>query len=312
MDKENGMSQIGMEEVLMTISEEIGKKVINRPEDYTGADGLRYCGICGKKKEDYLPDLSHATVGLQEDGTVGVIAGEIRQSDKIVFVLCDCDRKAEEEQREANELAERQAKCFSPKILPAMIQKTFANDNHEGDPKPMQKAKTYAENFSEMLNENVSLIFYGPQGTGKSYATACIANEVMKRGYSCLMTSFPEIIRQIFNVENKELYIQNLCAVDLLIIDDLFKEHRTEYAMSIVWQVIDARCILELPMVLSTNTSKEELRKYSGKPDPIEATLDSIKSRLADAWLISYQGDDRRIKKAFQKRKRLKAMFDDE
>ncbi|MBR4318970.1 MAG: ATP-binding protein, partial [Oscillospiraceae bacterium] len=306
-ERSNQMSPVGMD-VILAISEEVGKKSVDRPEDYTGTDGLRYCGVCGKAKETYLPDVKKITFTEEEDGTMKPV-GEIPLTDIIVNSLCDCDRKRDEELEKAQKLYELQSKCFPLIKLPSMIKKTFANDDHKGDPKPMQRAKTYADNFDAMLRENVSLIFYGTPGTGKSYATACIANAIIEQGYSCYMTSFPAIIRQIYNVENKDQYIQNLCAVDLLIIDDLFKEHKNEYALSIVWQVIDARCTLELPMVLSTNTGKDNLRKYSGKDEGMDATLDSIKSRLSEAWLVAYNGFDRRKRKSAEKHRNLKEIL---
>ena len=289
-------------EALLEISEKVKENSLSRPEDFTGADGLRYCGICGKPKEAYLIDFTQ--IGKND---------RIPLSDIIVNSLCDCDMKRSEEQKRFIKLQELQSRCFPARIRQAMIQKTFSNDNHRGDPKPMQKAKIYADNFNEMLKENVSLIFYGNPGSGKSYATACIANAVMEQGYSCLMTSFPEIIRKMFDLKDKESYIQSLCECDLLIIDDMFKEYKSEYNLSIIWQVIDIRCTLELPMVLSTNTGKSELRKYSGEEEGMEATLDSIRSRLREAWLIAYYGPDRRQQDAIDKRTKLKEFlgFDD-
>ena len=301
----NNIEKFNAVGTLCAISEKVKEKSVSRPEDFTGADGLRYCGICGKAKEAYLPDISRMRAMKTAD--------EIPLTNIIVNALCDCDVKRDEELKKFRKLREAQSKCFPLRIFPAMIQKTFANDNHRGDPKPMQKAKIYADKFSEMLKENVSLIFYGNPGSGKSYATACIANAVMEQGYSCLMTSFPEIIRKMFSVEDKDQYIQSLCECDLLIIDDMFKEYGSEYNLSIVWQVIDARCTLELPMVLSTNTGKSELHKYSGKEEGAEATLDSIKSRLREAWLVAYYGADRRQQSAVDKQKKLKEIlqFDD-
>lgn len=302
MDSIEKVDAVGM---LFAISEKVREKSISRLEDFTGADGLKYCGICGKAKEAYLPDISRMVAMRTGD--------KIPLTNIIVNALCDCDMKRDEKIEKNRKLQELQSRCFPLNILPVMIQKTFANDNHRGDPKPMQKAKIYADKFSEMLKENVSLIFYGNPGSGKSYATACIANSVMEQGYSCLMTSFPEIIRKMFKAEDKDKYIQSLCECDLLIIDDMFKEHRTEYALSIVWQVIDARCTLGLPMVLSTNTEKSKLREYSNKEEFIDATLDSIKSRLREAWLIAYYGADRRQQNAIDKQKKLKEIlqFDD-
>ena len=48
--------------------------------------------------------------------------------------------------------------------------------------------------FDEMYRNNQGLLLYGPVGTGKSYAAACIANELLNQKIPVIMTSFVKIL----------------------------------------------------------------------------------------------------------------------
>ena len=45
----------------------------------------------------------------------------------------------------------------------------------------MHKAKSYVDNWEEMKRNHIGCLFWGPVGTGKSYAAGCIANDLLKR-----------------------------------------------------------------------------------------------------------------------------------
>ena len=86
------------------------------PEDYTGEDGLLYCGKCHKPKEGYFPKETAAWLGRDRHPAE-----------------CDCqraereEREAAEKQRSHLETVERLKRrgCTDP----AMQGWTFENDN---------------------------------------------------------------------------------------------------------------------------------------------------------------------------------------
>ena len=135
------------------------------PEDFTGEDGLLYCGKCRKPKERYFPE------GRQ-------LFGRDRHPAE-----CDCQR-AEREKREAAE--KRRSHLETVERLkrqgftdPAMREWTFANDN--GKCPQMKNAAGYVERWEEVQTGNYGLILWGKVGTGKSYFAGCIANALMEK-----------------------------------------------------------------------------------------------------------------------------------
>lgn len=290
------MEQVNFTAILNDVSENVKQNTNYRNTDYLDKDGLLCCGICQERKQVYMPVVNSD--------------GKIELSDMIVHSLCRCDRDALDAEKKRLQYLALQKKCFSGQV---MRDWKFENDNHQGDPKPMEKARTYAENFEEMLENNISLIFYGNPGSGKSFAAACIANAVMKQGHSCLMTNFPTIIRQMFQATNKDEYISNLCNCQLLILDDLFVEQSTEYALSIVWSVIDARIAQGYPMIITTNVTKQFLANpTTDKGEQIRESLQRICSRLTNAFPIAYNGTDRRKQEATGKFQKFRSLFSDE
>ena len=45
-----------------------------------------------------------------------------------------------------------------------------------------EKAKRYVERAADMRKENIGLYFYGDNSSGKTYITACICNELLRKG----------------------------------------------------------------------------------------------------------------------------------
>ena len=105
------------------------------PEDYTGEDGLLYCGKCHKPKEGYFPKETAAWLGRDRHPAE-----------------CDCqraereEREAAEKQRSHLETVERlKRRGFTD---PAMQGWTFENDN--GKCPQMEHAHFYVENWETM------------------------------------------------------------------------------------------------------------------------------------------------------------------
>ena len=75
------------------------------------------------------------------------------------------------------------------------------------------------------------------------------------------MTNFNTIIDDIFPLADKTEYIDALAGYELLIIDDLGVERNSEYALGIVFSVIDRRIRSGRPLIVTTNLPLKELKK---------------------------------------------------
>ena len=190
-------------------------------EDYTGEDGLLYCGKCRTPKEAYHTEETRALTGYDK-----------RPSE------CDCqrakrlEREAAEQRREhLQTVDELKQKGFTD---PKMRKWTFENDN--GRNPQMDKARFYADNWEAMRDENIGYLFWGSVGTGKSYLAACIANALMEQEIPVRMTNFAAVLNDLNSrIEGRNEYISRLCRYPLLIIDDFGMERGTEYGLEQVY-----------------------------------------------------------------------------
>ena len=262
------------------------------PEDYTGEDGLLYCGKCRKPKEAYFaPDKA-------------AIFGRDRHPAE-----CDCQRAAREEREAAEKrrrhldtVEELKRRGFTD---PAMREWTFANDN--GRNPQMKTARFYVEHWEDMKAGNIGYLLWGSVGTGKSYLAGCIANALMEKEISVRMTNFALILNDLAaTFEGKNEYISNLCRYPLLILDDFGMERGTEYGLEQVYNVIDSRYRSGKPLIVTTNLTLTELQNPQDTPHA------RIYDRLLEMCApVCFSGENFRRESAQNKLNRLKQLMND-
>jgi DNA replication protein DnaC len=180
--------------------------------------------------------------------------------------MCDC-QSADYEQRETlrrrQEFLDMVARNRSIGLPePGLRKHTFANDlgyNHTA----MSKAKKYVDNWDQMYQKSMGLLLWGDVGTGKSYIAGCIANELLERGVSVLMTNFARLLNRMtdLNSGDRNAYVDSFNAYQLLIIDDLGIERNSEFAREQVFHIIDSRYRSQKPMIVTTNIPLPEMRE---------------------------------------------------
>lgn len=157
----------------------------------------------------------------------------------------------------------------------------------------VQLSKKFIENFR---NDCQNLFFYGTVGTGKSFLSGCIAEELLKQGNSVIYFSaaglFDLLARYSFDTKAKDsLYdlYEDLYDCDLLIIDDLGTEVTNGFITSQLFSCLNERHLRGKSTLISTNLTLEELRdRYS----------DRIFSRITSNFtLCKFTGPDIRILK---------------
>ena len=135
-----------------------------------------------------------------------------------------------------------------------------------------EKCYNYARDFSQYKEQGAGLFFTGGVGTGKTHLAAAIANYLIndlvipvKFGN---VTSLLSEIRSTYGEYAKETeaeVIYTLSNVDLLIIDDLGKENRTEWSNSIIYTIINNRYENYKPIIVTTNLAIKELENRVGE-----------------------------------------------
>ena len=258
------------------------------PEDYTGEDGLLYCGKCHTPKQFRM--------------TVPPMAG------RMLPCSCQCEQErldrepAEQEaQRRRQAVADLKHKGFTD---PAMREWTFANDS--GKCPQMKHARFYVEHWEQMKMENIGYLLWGGVGTGKSYFAGCIANALMEQEIPVRMTNFALILNDLTaSFEGRNEYIARLCRAPLLILDDFGMERGTEYGLEQVYNVIDSRYRSRRPLIVTTNLSLQDLQH------PQDTAHARIYDRLLEMCApIRFSGENFRRATAQNKLARLKNLMD--
>ncbi len=130
--------------------------------------------------------------------------------------------------------------------------------------------KDFVQNFKQDYH---NLFFYGTVGTGKSFLSGCVAEELLRQGRSVIYFSamglFDTLARYAFDTKEKEalsLFCKDLYNCDLLIIDDLGTEVTNSFVTSQLFACINERNLRQKATIISTNLAFEELRdRYSDR-----------------------------------------------
>lgn len=150
--------------------------------------------------------------------------------------------------------------------------------------------KLYAESFRENSN---NLLFIGAPGCGKSFLSCAIACEVIKNGFFVYYSPVQDMVSQFESEhfgKDKSVDTSVYKDCDLLIIDDLGTELKTQFTDSVLYNVINERINMKKPMIISTNYTLDELK---------EVYHDRLCSRLINEFLtIGFENRDiRQLKK---------------
>lgn len=149
-------------------------------------------------------------------------------------------------------------------------------------------------NFDSSISKQ--LLFYGSTGLGKTFTSECIAREFIKKGKDVYYTSAPKLFSVFEDYKfgrnttpEAKRIIDYISTVDLLIIDDLGTEFRTQYIDSILFDIINTRTNENQYMIISTNLNPLQLETtYSQR----------ISSRiLGNFEIVLFLGNDLRLNK---------------
>ena len=162
--------------------------------------------------------------------------------------------------------------------------------------KIVERCRTYAERFE---TEKGNLLFTGPSGTGKTFLTHCIANELLSEGTDVYYLTAPELADLVagrrFGEKERDEYAARYARVmecDLLILDDLGTEWMNALIGAELFNCLNERQVRGKFCIISTNLS---LRKLS------ERYSERILSRIIGHYsILELIGADIRIQKSIK------------
>ena len=142
----------------------------------------------------------------------------------------------------------------------------YRNMTFDRDDRPehllSKAARAYAENFQPALEQH-GIMFTGNVGTGKTFYACCIANAVIDRGYSALVTTFQPLIRELRNYDTAEQALRRIRQVDLLVLDDLGSTALNDFTTDKIVEIVDERYRSGKPLIVTTNLNPDEAWKSS-------------------------------------------------
>ena len=216
----------------------LARQANGRKEGDYEQDGLLYCGSCHTPKEAKI-----------------VLCGRL----KVVSVTCKCASAEWEAKEEARKREEERLKLEGKReiwIADKHLRKsTFANANRS---KLLDKCWRYADQWDKVQKENSGLLFYGDPGGGKTYAAACIANALIDNGIPAMITSFPRILAASW--DDRADIVRQCKWFPLLVLDDLGAERSSDYALEVVYTVVNERYKSDKPLIVTTNMGLADMK----------------------------------------------------
>lgn len=254
---------------------------------YIGGDGLEYCSKCHTSRQCLLSFMG---------------------KDFLAHVMCDCESKryqaelAERKEREFQDMVYRNRSiCFHEA---RMREWTFAND--DGKNPMMEKAKAFVDDWDEIKLRRAGLILFGGVGSGKTYMAAAIANALLDKGLRVLMRNFAEISN--ISIFDSEEYVKSMSDYDMLILDDLGAERKSEFAMQNVFNVVNRRWESGKPLIVTTNLSLAEMKRLRARDD---IQYQRIYDRIFDMCVpLCVDGVSKRLSSAESKCEYLSSMLE--
>lgn len=252
------------------------EKAVSMDDTYIDEEGFGCCKKCNTRRQL-----------LFEVPNLGI--------SRKVSKNCDCQEEELKKQRAEEERQERLRRIELMRISgfpdAALMKCTFENEEG-GQKKVIDAAKRYVEKFDEFKKDGKGLLLYGSVGTGKTYVAAAIANALIDKGIRAMVTNFARITNKLQeSFDGRQDFIDGFNNFDLLVIDDLAAERKTEYMQEIMFHIIDARYRSGKPMIITTNLSLEALKHPAQESDarifdrimercfPIEVKGDSIRKK---------------------------------
>lgn len=200
------------------------------------------------------------------------------------FHNCNCPG-AEAEREALKQMEERKAEIAAKKEHARRLELS-------GIPLIYRDAHADVDRYAAMIDAHKSIVFNGPVGVGKSHLASAIGVALIDR-MTVRFTNGTQISASVFSNSGSEL---NFTTCGLLILDDLGKEHMSEWMVSVLYRIINGRYERNLPVIVTTNYSYGSLAEHM-TVNVDHTTADAIVSRLREManLPITLKGPDKRL-----------------
>ncbi|HEY5388950.1 MAG TPA: ATP-binding protein [Solirubrobacteraceae bacterium] len=135
-------------------------------------------------------------------------------------------------------------------------------------PTQVREIRAFVNDIGANLDAGRSLWLTGGVGTGKTALAMIVSKAAIDAGRTVAIYSCPRLlslIRESIDTGGVLSFLDRLAAVDLLHVDDLGAEHRTEWVLEQLYTIINSRYEDERSTVVTSNLTPGELAEQLGE-----------------------------------------------
>jgi DNA replication protein DnaC len=185
--------------------------------------------------------------------------------DQATNTASDCDCRAA---RIASAGTRRLAGRIPNRYLGVSFDRPPVSDLARSAPDQIQAVRRYVRGIEQQLDAGKGLWIQGDVGTGKTTLAMLISKAALESGRSVAIYSLPRLLNLLRESMDSEGglvdFLDRLTAVDLLHLDDLGAENRTDWVLEQLYSIVNARYEAEKAIVATTNLMPDELSERLG------------------------------------------------
>jgi len=157
----------------------------------------------------------------------------------------------------------------------------------------VNQVKAFVDDLDARLQEGRGLWLFGDTGTGKTTLAMLISKAALEAGKTVAIYSLPKLLARIRRTYDSEpggdsylSFFERLTSVDLLHIDDLGAEKRSDWVLEQLYALVNERYEAQRSILITTNLPHPELEEQIGSRTVSRLT------QICDE--VEVRGEDRR------------------
>jgi DNA replication protein DnaC len=146
-------------------------------------------------------------------------------------------------------------------------------------PTQVREIRRFVAEIGGNLDAGHGLWLYGGLGTGKTALAMIVSKAAIDAGRTVAIYSCPRLLavmRESIDGDGLLAFLDRLAAVDLLHIDDLGAEHRTEWVLEQLYTVINARYEEERSTLVTSNLGPLDLELQEQLGERVVSRLEQM------------------------------------
>jgi DNA replication protein DnaC len=177
----------------------------------------------------------------------------------------------------ACECRERRIRIARMEGVSSVIPRKYRGVSFDRAPVPdldatiVREVRRFVRDVDRRLAEGRGLWFMGDVGTGKTTLAMLVSKAALDNGHSVAIYSVPRLLAEIRDTYDAEAgersymdFFRRLVGVDLLHLEDLGAEKRTDWVLEQLYSLVNERYEEQRSILVTTNLALDELERQIG------------------------------------------------